>query len=186
MTHTLSKSNDKNMIYWLSYMIKERGPSVNALWLWAHALSRLWLWLNDYCGCLGWLLLWTVCCFDEHEHFSTRLIYESFPSVFFRKQKVNFPRVIMHITNTPINRSRKLSTPSCLEVTYGFGSGLVTGSGQLSSFFLNHARWSLVASGDSATFKIALETSATKGDPIGKTRKREIWILPFNSIVSVK
>ena len=125
------------------------------------------------------------CCFEEHEHFSTRLIYDLFswllnsphkstPSVVIRKWKVNIPRVIMHIPSTPIKRNQKLSKPSCLEVTYGFGSGLVSGSGQLSSFFLNHARSSLVASGDSATFKIALETSATKGDPIGKTCNREL------------
>lgn len=85
--------------------------------------------------------------------------------------KLNFPRVKTHIRKAMRNRSQKLSRPSCLDEVDGFGSGLVTGSGQVSSFFLNHASSSSFPLGDSATFRIALETSATRGDPIGKTYK---------------
>ena len=72
---------------------------------------------------------------------------------------MDLPRVRTHITKATRKRSQKLSTLSCLDEVDGFGSGLVTGSGQLSSFCLNHELSSSIAFGDSATFKMALETS---------------------------
>lgn len=128
----------------------------------------------------SWVLLSGTCGLDEHEYFSTRLRYESlsgwlnschrlFTWLFLKKKKLNFPRVKTHIAKATRNRTQKLSTPSCLDFVEGFGSGLVTGSGQVSSFFLNNACSRSLPLVDSATFRMALDTSATRGDPIGKT-----------------
>ena len=73
------------------------------------------------------------------------------------------------------NKTQKLSMPSFRKDTDGFGSGPVSGSGQLSSIFLNHAFSSWFALFDSSTFRMALETSATRGDPMGNTCRRNLW-----------
>lgn len=128
----------------------------------------------------SWVLLLGMCGLDEHEHFSTLLRYESmsgwlnschrlFTWVFLKKKKLNFPRVKTHMAKAIRNRTQKLSTPSCLDFVEGFGSGLVTGSGQVSSLFLKNACSRSLPLVDSATFRMALDTSATRGDPIGKT-----------------
>ncbi|KAL9841893.1 hypothetical protein AtNW77_Chr2g0243811 [Arabidopsis thaliana] len=75
------------------------------------------------------------------------------------------------------NKSQKLSTPSCLDDVDGFGSGVVTGSGQVSSLFLKYLRSRSFALDDSATFRMALDTSATSGDPIGKTCEKRTYDL---------
>lgn len=125
--------------------------------------------------------------FNEHGHFSTLLIYEIssgswnschrvLPWLFLTKKKLNFPRVKTHIRKAMRNKTQKLSTPSCLDEIDGFGSAVVTGFRHVSSFFLNHASSSSFPLGDSATFRMALDTSATRGDPIGKTYEKGLML----------
>lgn len=54
------------------------------------------------------------------------------------------------------NRIQKMPPPSWRNDIEGLVSGSVIGSGHLSSFFLNHARLSCNALGDSVTFRMAL------------------------------
>lgn len=93
----------------------------------------------------------------------------------FKNWYTNFNNAIVQTMAATRNKTQKLSKPSCRKDTEGFGSGLVSGSGQLSSIGLNHAFSSWFALFDSSTFRMALEISATRGDPMGKTCRRNLW-----------
>ena len=105
-------------------------------------------------------------------HNSRRFLWFGFS---FKKRNTKFPSAIAQTMAAARNRTHKLSMPSWRKDTDECGSGLVNGSGQLSSIFLNHAFLSWVTLLDSCTCRMALETSATRGDPMGKTCKINLW-----------